>query len=364
MNVPASALVSSWVGFYPDCAVAHVLANSGVSVSIQIPEQPPYPSGDHKSLLQALSCEPGVRVQHAKTPESGSFGLVAVQQIYPMNLQLNRELCSRLNLASITPHSTLVFLGNGFPDSWLGQFKAELKTILSLPPRLRRRATFLHIGTQLKRTPLDLLWKKRPLGGIPHPQFFHSPETRAIAWTPPSPRAIRPFRVNFMGTGEPESRVKILDRCKTLLTEMQVTITDHPVASSAVPSEMASPLRALWIVDMPGASRPRPPLEYLARLDASDFTLCIPGYGPWSLRSFEALLRRSIPILTQYEASLLQLSLRPGAHYLPADAGFDQALRKALVMSQEQIQQMRREIDAIIPTWNSWRGRLVSVMLS
>lgn len=185
------------------------------------------------------------------------------------------------------------------------------------------------------------LFKPRSVVGFDvHSQFLHDETSfhaiHACDWNPELPR---PVLVNFLGSRDPEPRLRVLDAVRPFFQGPNgvppVRLTRKPSFwheySDALPAGIGS-------------------TEFLDVLTRSDFTLCPPGYSLVTHRPMEALLRGSIPVLNANEVDLYDIGLEDGVNCIAVGGGkWQEAMKRLAGIGEEQIIGMRRNIRDIVP---------------
>jgi hypothetical protein len=208
---------------------------------------------------------------------------------------------------------------------------AEVRDARRCPRSVLRARRFVYVDGY---RPIDLfafLGVRRHLGIDVHSLFLLDPRLREIMFAADwEPENKRPFRLNFIGTPSPDSRVRILQELEAVLL--------RPGASVARTPDQAGDI--LWLKGV------AVPMEQFCQfLTDSDYTLCPPGYIRVTHRVVEALLRGSIPILHADELVLYDLGLETGKNCIAVPAGhWGEAVAAALDTDMATVAQMRAAI--------------------
>jgi len=176
---------------------------------------------------------------------------------------------------------------------------------------------------------------RRVVGFDVHSQFLHDAEyydaIHALDW---EPGRVRRLRANFLGSQDPAPRKRILDSVRALF--------DSP---ANVPPA-ASPHKLMYWHEFSDASPAAlGPRQFVDVLSDSDFTLCPLGYSLVTHRPMEALLRGSIPVLSDRELDLYDIGLRDGVNCIAVpDGHWPQAIERLGRFDESQLFKMRMNV--------------------
>jgi len=168
-----------------------------------------------------------------------------------------------------------------------------------------------------------------------HSQFLHDADSydaiHALDW---DPGRVRSIRANFLGSQDPPARRRILD-------SVRAHFASAPAATTSV-----SPGKHMYWHEFSDASPAAlGPREFLEVLSDSDFTLCPLGYSLVTHRPMEALLRGSIPVLSERELDLYDVELRDGVNCIAvADGQWPQAVDRLARFDESQLVEMRTHV--------------------
>lgn len=189
------------------------------------------------------------------------------------------------------------------------------------------------------RVDLFALLRPRDVVGFDvHSQFLSQAAEReamhAVDWTPD---AVRPWLVNFLGSRDPQERLRVLDEIRHRFVSPQ----GEPV--SPRPGK-----RMFWCEYSDAAPGGLPPARFVETLTQSDFTLCPRGYSRVTHRPLEALLRGSVPVLCADELGLYGIDLVDGKTCIAVgDGGWAAALDRIAALADDEIVAMRRHVLAM-----------------
>jgi hypothetical protein len=186
----------------------------------------------------------------------------------------------------------------------------------------------------------DLYAPFKPRGNLGfdvHSQFLHNEELfRLIHAQDWEPAANRPIRVNFLGCRDPDARARVLDGIRSLF--------DGKAGSAA--GDLRKP--TFWHEYTNASPVGLDPREFLSILTRSDFTLCPRGYSLVTHRPLEALLRGSIPVLSDRELDLYGVELADGENCIAvADGRWPETIRALARIDEQRLVRMRGRIRAM-----------------
>jgi len=171
-----------------------------------------------------------------------------------------------------------------------------------------------------------------------HPQYFLPAELSKafseVACTEP-----RTFRLGFLGNKQPPRRAVQLAQCRQAIDEAGITVVGPKLESSD------SKNQAVWVEYGEGSTGPSglDPSKYLRVLTEMDFCISPPGWGWYTHRTVEAIVRGSIPILAG--PNVHNLGLRDGENCIVVDNNdWLGATRRALAIPQAEVMQLRRSV--------------------
>ena len=185
---------------------------------------------------------------------------------------------------------------------------------------------------------LGLFKSRRAVGFDAHSQFIHDDELfRAMHARDWDPDARRPILANFLGSQDPEIRKRVLDSVRPLFQSQGGT--SSPIASNK---------SMRWHEYSDAAAIGLDPREFVNVLSNSDFTLCPRGYSLVTHRPIEALLRGSIPVLSEDELDLYGVELEDADNCIGVQDGrWRQAVERLAQMQEPEIGRMRARIHAM-----------------
>jgi hypothetical protein len=188
---------------------------------------------------------------------------------------------------------------------------------------------------------LDLLGMFKPrrcVGFDPHSQFVHNRElSRAMYARDWNPDARRPILANFLGSRDPEIRKRALDSVRALF---------QPGDGSARSVGSGKSMR--WHEYSDAAPTGLDPREFITVLSDSDFTLCPRGYSLVTHRPIEALLRGSIPVVSEDELDLYGVELKDGENCVSVrDGSWRETVERLARMEESEIRRIRANIAAM-----------------
>jgi len=179
---------------------------------------------------------------------------------------------------------------------------------------------------------------RHPVGFDAHSQFVHNHELfRAMYARDWNPDVRRPIRANFLGSRDPAIRRRILD---------SVRPSFQPASESSQSRASNKPMR--WHEYSDAAPIGLDPREFIRVLSDSDFTLCPRGYSLVTHRPIEAMLRGSIPVLSENELDLYGVELKDGLNCLSVhDERWREAVERLARAEESEIMRMRMKIDSM-----------------
>ena len=185
---------------------------------------------------------------------------------------------------------------------------------------------------------LGLFKPRRAVGFDAHSQFIHNDELfRAMHARDWDPNTRRPILANFLGSQDPEIRKRVLDDVRHFFQSAD--------GSSPSPSADKS---MRWHEYSDAAAIGLDPREFVRVLSNSDFTLCPRGYSLVTHRPIEALLRGSVPVLSEDELDLYGVELKDGENCVSVhDGRWSQAVERLAQIPESEIARMRARIDAM-----------------
>jgi hypothetical protein len=175
-----------------------------------------------------------------------------------------------------------------------------------------------------------------------HPHYFVPAELRN-AFSEVSNTERRRFRLGFLGNSQPPRRAVQLAQCRQAIHEAGVTVIGPNLESSD------SKNQAVWIeyggsgwTGLHGID----PTAYLRVLTDMDFCISPPGWGLYTHRTVEAIVRGSVPILA--EPDVYNLDLRDGENCILVKKGdWLGATRRALATPQPEVARLRSSVLAL-----------------
>src|SRR5437762_9335828 len=185
---------------------------------------------------------------------------------------------------------------------------------------------------------LGLFKPRRAVGFDAHSQFIHDDELfRAMHARDWDPNKRRPILANFLGSQDPEIRKRVLDEVRHFFQSAD--------GSSPSPSADKS---MRWHEYSDAAAIGLDPREFVRVLSNSDFTLCPRGYSLVTHRPIEALLRGSVPVLSEDELDLYGVELKDGLNCLSVhDERWREAVERLARAEESEIMRMRMKIDSM-----------------
>ena len=287
-------VVFSPIATYPVAFAAKAASMGKYEVIVVVPRELAYQNGDHETCYLELLKDKNITVKEPSEPASscvfGIFALFSASFYYsPSEYQSLLQWARQAKLIGALCHK--------WPTKPVPCFKSTLKYARSYFDYVRRLNV---IGfEEFPEINFFSLYTHSFLTGIhAHPRYFHDESVANALNAPWDPRQVRSYKMNFLGTRDPESRDQILKQAEDWFSNRP----NLKIVDDLEQDEAGDVIRVFWRTPNRGQSRPRPPMEYLQILTSSDFTLSVPGYTVWSCRPPEAFLRGSIPVLTQAEA--------------------------------------------------------------
>ncbi|MCU0919243.1 MAG: hypothetical protein MUF16_02735 [Burkholderiaceae bacterium] len=185
--------------------------------------------------------------------------------------------------------------------------------------------------------PLDLFGLMRPrhvVGFDAHSLYLDKPDLYAAIhdgnW---DVEARRPYRANFIGSRDPDTRSRILDSVERFFT---------------APTEQGRQ-GMVWHVFTDAEPAALSQEEFIRALGDSDFTLAPLGYSLVTHRPVEALLRGSIPVLNADELDLYDLGLKDGVNCIAVPrGGWPAAMERIGAMADRDVVAMRRHVRSML----------------
>jgi hypothetical protein len=175
-----------------------------------------------------------------------------------------------------------------------------------------------------------------------HPLYF-VPSELSHAFSEVTSTEQRHFRMGFLGNSQPPRRAEQLAQCRRAMHEAGITVAGPELESSD------SKKQAVW-VEYGGSGWSGPhgvhPTAYLRILTDMDFCISPPGWGWYTHRTVEAIVRGSVPILA--EPDVYNLDLRDGENCIVVNNGdWLAATRRALAVPQSEVVRLRSSVLAL-----------------
>jgi hypothetical protein len=185
---------------------------------------------------------------------------------------------------------------------------------------------------------LGLFKSRHAVGFDAHSQFIHDDELfRAMHARDWDPDARRPILANFLGSQDPAIRKHALDGVRALFQSPDGT-------SNAIAGNKSM----RWHEYSDAAAIGLDPREFVNVLSNSDFTLCPRGYSVVTHRPIEALLRGSIPVLSEDELDLYGVELKDRENCIGVQNGrWRQTVERLAQIQEPEIARMRARIHAM-----------------
>jgi hypothetical protein len=221
-------------------------------------------------------------------------------------------------------------------------YKDRLRELVRSWPHYFGASRAIYQRSRMARWQTFPFYRQKPVYYSPylHPQYF-LPEELSNAFGAVKRAEQRRFRLGFLGGQQPPRRSAQLAQCRQAIDEAGITI----VRSNFGSSEGAN--KAAWL-EIGGSETTVAvdPSEYLHILADMDFCVSPPGWGRYSHRTVEAIVRGAVPILS--DASAYDLDLRDGENcIIVSDGNWREATRRALVMSQSEVVRLRNSVLAL-----------------
>ena len=221
---------------------------------------------------------------------------------------------------------------------WRDAVKQQLQEVRSLGIDANRIDHVLYKDGFYRRDLLGMFKARHCVGFDPHSQFIHNGELfRAMYARDWDPDARRTILANFLGSRDPEIRKRALDNVRPLFDS-----ASGSSPSSAIHKSMR------WHEYSDAAPIGLDPREFIRVLSDSDFTLCPRGYSLVTHRPIEALLRGSIPVLSEDELDLYGVDFKDGQNCITVqDRHWRETVESLARVEEPEIRRMRTNIDAM-----------------
>jgi len=315
----------TWWGDSLTYTVARALAANGHTVDILVTDRERHLSAKWgiSSRIREIS---GVKL----ALDIGALGEsrydLLIIQSFP-RIEAHRTLAARL--ANLAPRVTLISFGDRL-RAWRDVISLQVGELRTVRGFLGKLSTVAYKDGYHAIDLFSWVSRRVRVGFDVHSRFLHVEtlyrKIHAQDWTVEAPR---PIGLNFVGSRDPGRRGAALDK-----------IERHLEASGA---REALADRIMWRVYSDAEPGALPETEFVDILSKSDFTLAPPGHSLVTHRPIEALLRGSIPILNEAEASIYEVGLRDGVNcLLVRNDDWAGAAARALAMSQAEIVRMRQ----------------------
>ena len=326
--------------FRPDSltyTIAKALSYGGHDVTVCIVD-PEYRNRHPTYAQERLPRIPRLQLESAWAPKSSTNIDRLIVQVFPRPLDTLR---SAGNLAAHARHVSLVTIGDR-NQAWHAAMKWQWAEWRSLSAWARKIDRILYKDGFFALDFHCLRRSRHAVGFDVHSQFLDDAELFAAIhlndWRPASARDIL---VNFLGSQDPEVRRRILDSIRPLMWGM------GSVDGCARPGK--SLYWHEYSDDAPAALKP---MDFLGILSRSDFTLCPRGYSLVTHRPIEALLRGSVPVLSETELDLYGVPLEHGKNCIAVRAeDWRRTVAELSDIEEGKIVEMRRNIHAMLGTY-------------
>lgn len=197
-----------------------------------------------------------------------------------------------------------VLLGRAIHRHYWGNLKFELRTTTKYFGLIRKFKHILYEDTPYFPSVFSLWMKQGYFGAVPFTEFICNKEKWNDLFSGQQFCNKRSLIVNFQGCLLPDSR-------KDIIESILANGTKDFTFCKSLNLDKHHSNYFLLIADDPNSpiQRHREHNEFIKILDQSYFTLCPPGYSGTTARVIEAIIRGSIPVLTQEELKFYDLPL-------------------------------------------------------
>jgi hypothetical protein len=307
--------------------VARALTVAGHDVHVWIvdPEFESRPASRMQSCLYATPRVTIIPRLESRLPRQLDHLVV---QMYPRPEECIRDLD---RVASRAAHITLISAGDR-SRSWRQSLRMQWPEVARLARYASRIDRVVYKDGYYSWDLYRPLVRRSVVGFDVHSQFLHDPDNYAAIhardW---DPARIRPIRANFLGSQDPDVRKRILDAVRPLFID-----------GDAEPTSASLSKRMYWHEYSDASPAALSPSRFLGVLVDSDFTLCPTGYSLVTHRPMEALLRGSIPVISERELDLYDIGLRDGVNCIAvADSRWREAVRRLAAIGEDELFRMR-----------------------
>ena len=323
------------------------------NVFVVVPEYISFDSADHFPCYSQLAKDKRITLldYSDKMPHSIDVTLVLVSQFH---FYTKAEYLFVQSLIRYSVSIGVVF--HEWPEKFIARIFRELKLLFRFPRLMLRASSFgyEYLPSTRQFFPFG---RKYHIGTGPHPHFLHQESAVCLLFSPWALHDQRPIKLNFLGTPTPPRRAAILSLITRFLNQLALShfkVIEH---LSDLPNDHC-PCALMRYGQSELACSHLSPTQYIEVLSLSDFTLCLPGHGPWSCRSIESLLRGSIPILSRYESdNFVDLPLVHGINcLLVEDDQWIHAIDYALSLDFIELRKMRNSVFDLVGSFGllSW----------
>jgi hypothetical protein len=310
--------------------IAKALSVGGYDVSVWV-VNPHLDHGLSAGIDKNLRETPRVKVvarDEAALPQAIDRLIV---QVFPRPQETLQDVGT---LARRARRITLISAGDR-SRSWRDAVKQQGLEVRRLGRYASRIDRVLYKDGFYSRDLLGIFKPRRAVGFDAHSQFIHDEELfRAMHARDWDPKIRRPILANFLGSQDPEIRKRVLDSVRPLFQFEDGA--SHPIASNK---------SMRWHEYSDAAAIGLDPREFVNVLSDSDFTLCPRGYSLVTHRPIEALLRGSIPVLSDDELDLYGVEFKDKENCIGVQDGrWRETVERLAQMQEPEIAPMRARI--------------------
>lgn len=209
----------------------------------------------------------------------------------------------------------------------LPRWRKKARRVLCLPSRAGHGFSLRERCRQFVRSfPHHIGVRQIALRPHVHPQLVANPRLRAPLLCPFDPNAERKYKLCFLGNMTPEERGARLRQCDPVVKRLGEKAYWHVYDETGAPSIA--------------------PAAYLDILTNSEFTISPPGWCGYTHRTYEAIMRGSVPIIEDPEQ--YDVPFTDGTNCLianPKDWG--EAAGRAASLPKEHLVKLQRGLAAL-----------------
>jgi hypothetical protein len=236
---------------------------------------------------------------------------------------------------------------------WLNRTWGEIKALWNCPALLNISA-FTTDDFSPNTSLFRLLAKGSYIGPVLRQKALCDIQAFARLFVPFSSTDRRKYLACFAGAREPERRAEILDQLQLEFgADLSLSIS-HQLREDLPPSLDHS---IFWHVSTTSNPKRLPFDDYIATLEQSSFSFCLPGFTGTCNRVVESIYRGCVPVVLFEERDRYDLPLVDGENaILVKGPQWVTAYHRIKSFSQDQILKMRQRLKRDAYVWLEWEG--------